>query len=150
MLVHGSFLFRSRSSLPHIRQHGAGGGNGIGGFEDRAADDEEASAIFHGRGRSRHALLISHRIAWQADAGCDEQRLRAEFLPHRADFLRGANQPIYAAADGEFAERQHLLRRRTRDAEIVQVALIEARQHGDGDKFWRGRAMLRGRRRRAV
>src|SRR5882672_6026247 len=106
----------------------------VRGRADRPPDDDVVGAVRE-RLRYVHGALLVVLIFHRTDAGCDDQQLVLEFGFQLLRFEPGRDYAIAAGLHRAPRAGQHQALDVAGEAEIVQVAAVEAGQHGDGEDF---------------
>ena len=110
-----------------------GGSLGISGTGDGAADDQPVRPGLHGLGRCHGAFLIVRLDRRGADAGRDQLNVIAELGAEHPDFLRRTNQSAQPGTGGQLGQAQHLFLHAAPDAQLGEVVVVHAGEHGDGE-----------------
>ncbi len=126
---------RGSLSQPTLRQERLGGGDGVGGFGDGAADDEMGCAALERLGGSEGPLLVLEAVLRGADAGGHELDRLLDLLADQFDFVGRTNEAGHAREGGEAREAHDLVGRRAVETDLAQGAVVEAGQDGDGEDF---------------
>lgn len=125
-------------------EDGFGGGDGVGGFEDGAADDEEVGAGLGGFGGGHDAGLVVGFGVAGADAGGDELDVRRQDGAERGDLERGADETAQAALGGEAAEADDLFFGGIGDAGFGEAGGAHRGEDGDAEEEEVGLLLLLG------
>src|SRR3546814_2443398 len=97
----------------------AGGEVGVRRLADRAADDEDRSAVRHRLRRCDDAFLVAGRAVRGADAG-DDEIAAGPRLSRRFHFLARADDAVEPGFARERGEADDLIVRGAADADIVE------------------------------
>ena len=127
-----NFAYKERRR--HLGDDRAGGGDAVGGGEDRPADDEQVGARGQRVAGRRDALLIALVRPRGADAGDDEEEVPPARGPDGADLLRRADDPVEAGRHRERGEPDGRLAGRPREPDRAEGGGVEGRQDRDGDQ----------------
>ena len=133
-----SFGDGALEGLGHFGEDLGGGAGGVGGLGDGSADDEVAGAEAEGIGGGADALLVAEVCAGGADAGDDEDGLRSGEGSNGGDLLRRADEAGDACVERHAGEEECLFARRAVVANGLGLCLVNAGEHGDGEKLGRG------------
>ena len=108
-----------------------GGSLGIGGAGNGAADDQPVCPGLDGLGRCHGAFLVVGLAPFGANAGRDQLDSTAQLGAEHPDFPRRTNQPAQPGAGGQLGQAQHLFLNAARDAQLGEVVVVHAGEHGD-------------------
>lgn len=130
-----AFQFFGTSAFgSELREDRPRGSDRVGGFEDRATDDDVSGSGVGGFGGSHDArLVIGFGVAW-ADAGCDKSDIGAERGPQRCDFERRADEAAQARVGGEFAEAHDLFFGRIDRSGFSETSRAHRRENRDAEQ----------------
>lgn len=113
---------------------GAGGGDGIGGSEDGAADDDVGGAGASGSGGAEDAFLVAGGKAAGADAGSDEGGAGGEGGAQGGNLEGGADEAAQAGGDGEVGEAVDLNGGGGGHADGGKGGIVHGGEHGDAEE----------------
>jgi len=133
-----------RVSGGEFDEDGAGGGDGIGGFENGAADHDVGGAGAGGFAGSHDAGLVAGIGAAGSDAGGDEGDIGREHGAERREFKRRAHQAAEAGVDGEAPEADDVVGGRGGDAGLGEALGAHRGEDGDAEKKKVGGVLLLG------
>jgi len=119
----------------HFLEDGFGGGGGVGGLGNGAADDEVTGALAKGFRGGGNAALVADLGAGGADARNDEDAFRAGKSAEGGDLLGGADESADSGSQAHAGQQFHLFCWRTIKADSADLDLIHAGEHGDGEQF---------------
>ena len=132
---------RTLEGFGHLVEDGLGGGGGVLGLGDGAADDQVACAVAEGLGGGGDALLVADAGSGGADAGDDENACWAGEGAEGCDLLRGADEASDAGGDAHAGEQLNLGGRGAVKADGGGLGGIHAGEDGDGEELgWVGQA----------
>ena len=109
-------------------------GQRIGRGRDRAPDHQIGRAGTQGFRRRHHAALVAHVGTCRADARRHQAEIRAQVGTQHGGLLRRADYAIKFAGLRQPRQSQHLVGRRTGNADFTQILGTHAGQHRHRDQ----------------
>ena len=125
-------------------EDGAGGGDGVGSFEDGAAHHDVARAGAGGFAGRHDARLVAGVGAAGSDARGDEGDVGGKDGAERGQFERRADEAAQAGVDGESAEAHDLIGGGDGDTGLGEVFGAHGGEDGDAEQEEVGRVLLLG------
>ena len=119
---------------PSVLLIAASAATGIRSLGDRPADHEVVGAVRDRRFRRDDPRLVVLAAARGSNPRRDEREARPERRAQARRLDCGTDDTVEAGGRGEPGEAQRLPRRTLGHADVGEVLIAEARQHGDGDQ----------------
>ena len=104
----------------------------VGRLTDRAPDHDVVGPGLEGLAHVHGALLVVG-VGDRADARAHHQQARVDLAPQFGHFQAGGDHAVATGGEGRAGAREHQGARVALEAEVLEVALVEAGQRGDGE-----------------
>src|ERR1043166_6439232 len=123
-----------RAAPLHFVDDIARGARGFLRLHDRSADDDIIDASAHRLRRRHDALLIVVAGFFRPDAGRHNHEAAAASGANLGDFVRRGDDAVHSRLLAQARETHHLIADLAGDAELLEIALVQAREHGNGEE----------------